>query len=96
MVFVLLERIPDQMAVTAESVRPKAGLEPSHVPPALKSGAQPDYDWPVPYISFIIQQLICPASGMDPAELRINKQYGPSSHKHSVIIVPPEISKLKQ
>jgi len=55
MVFVLLEPIPDQVAVTAGSVRPKAKLEPSHVPPALKSGAQPDYDWPVLYISFIIQ-----------------------------------------
>ena len=33
---------------------------------------------------------------MDPAELRINKQYGPSSHKHSVIIVPLDSSEKKQ
>ena len=55
MVFVLLERIPYQVAVTAESVRLKARLDPSHVPPALKSGAQPDYGWPVQYFSYIIQ-----------------------------------------
>jgi len=80
MVFVLLERIPYQVAVTAESVRLKTRLDPSHVPPALKSGAQPGYGWPVQYFSYIIQYLIYSASGMDPAELRINKQYGPSSH----------------